>query len=70
MINIVECKPADQICVVEADINLEFKEPLDYVEKAPQQAKQNAMSAEKKAEQELESKKKEIMRMYKRLDGQ
>jgi ubiquitin fusion degradation protein 1 len=35
-INILECKPAAQICVIEADINLEFAEPLDYVEKVPQ----------------------------------
>ena len=70
LINIVECKPNDQICVVEADINLDFDAPVDYVEKAPQQSQSNAMSADKKAEQELEEKKKEIMRMYKRLDGQ
>lgn len=69
LINIVECKPNDQICVVEADINLDFEQPVDYVEKVPQQ-QNNAMTAEKKAEAELEQKKKEIMRMYKRLDGQ
>ena len=34
-IDILECKPNDQICCVEADINLEFAEPLDYVEPAP-----------------------------------
>ena len=34
MINIVDCKPNDQICVVEADINLDFDAPLDYVEPA------------------------------------
>jgi len=33
LINIVECKPKDQICVVEADINVDFAPPLDYVEK-------------------------------------
>ena len=31
-INILECKPNDQICVVEADINVDFEAPLDYVE--------------------------------------
>jgi ubiquitin fusion degradation protein 1 len=30
LIDIVECKPQDQICVVEADIEVDFKEPLDY----------------------------------------
>ncbi len=32
LINIVECKPDKQICVVEADLNVEFKTPLDYKE--------------------------------------
>ena len=30
LIDIVECKPEDQICVVEADIEVDFREPLDY----------------------------------------
>ena len=32
LIDIVDCKPDDQICVVEADIEVEFKAPLDYKE--------------------------------------
>jgi len=32
LIDIVDCKPEDQICVVEADIEVEFKAPLDYKE--------------------------------------
>jgi ubiquitin fusion degradation protein 1 len=32
LIDIVECKPEDQICVVEADIEVDFREPLDYKE--------------------------------------
>lgn len=36
LINILECKPQDSICVVEADVNLDFDAPLDYVDKAPQ----------------------------------
>jgi hypothetical protein len=32
LIDIVDCKPADQICVVEADIEVEFKPPHDYKE--------------------------------------
>jgi ubiquitin fusion degradation protein 1 len=42
MINIVECKPNDQICVIEADINVDFDAPLDYVEPAPIQRAQAA----------------------------
>lgn len=29
-IDVVDCKPQDQICVVEADIEVDFREPLDY----------------------------------------
>lgn len=32
LIDIVECKPVDNICVVEADIEVDFKQPLDYKE--------------------------------------
>ena len=28
----MDCKPDEQICVVEADIEVEFKAPLDYKE--------------------------------------
>lgn len=39
LINIVQCKPNDQICVIEADINVDFDTPVDYVEPVrPQQA--------------------------------
>lgn len=75
-INIIDCKPNAQICVIETNINLDFDQPLDYVEPAPKrqgqvqagsegvtQTKQNNDKAE------LEEKRKEIMRMYKRLDG-
>lgn len=37
LINVLECKPNDQICCVEADINVDFAPPLDYVEPAPVQ---------------------------------
>lgn len=30
LIDVVDCKPKDQICVVEADIEVDFREPLDY----------------------------------------
>ena len=30
LINVCQCEPDDAICVVEADINVDFKPPLDY----------------------------------------
>ena len=44
LIDIVECKPEDQICVVEADIEVDFKAPLDYKEptRAPALKKNNS----------------------------
>jgi len=35
LIDVVECQPKPQICIVEADVNLDFEAPLDYVEPAP-----------------------------------
>lgn len=36
MVNITDCKPDEQICVNETDLNVDFDPPLDYVEpKAP-----------------------------------
>ena len=32
LIDIVQCKPEKQICVIEADLNVEFKAPKDYKE--------------------------------------
>ncbi len=32
MVNITDCKPDDQICVNETDLNVDFDPPLDYVE--------------------------------------
>jgi hypothetical protein len=34
-VDIMETKPEDQICCVEADLNLEFEEPKDYVAPVP-----------------------------------
>ena len=31
LIDIVKCRPDKQICVVEADLNVEFKAPKDYI---------------------------------------
>lgn len=60
-INVVDCKPNDQICVVEADINVEFDAPLDYVEpvRKPAAVAQQEKVAAKHAD-ELEQKKEEI----------
>lgn len=52
LIDIVDCKPADQICVVEADIEVDFREPHDFKEV---QAKQfsSAQSAKTSQQQKL-----------------
>lgn len=68
----MDCKPNDQICVVEADINVDFEAPLDYVEPAPVKraaAAAQGMPGQKTIEQDVEEKRQEIMKMYKRLDG-
>ena len=36
LIDVVECKPVDNICIVEADVEVDFKAPLDYKEPAVQ----------------------------------
>jgi len=38
-VDILQCKPDDQVCVVEADVNLDFAAPLDYVEPKPEPRK-------------------------------
>ena len=68
-INIIDCKPNDQICVIEADVNVDFDVPLDYVEPSRPQAAASGMGAQVSNEQIMEAKKQEIMKMYKRLDG-
>lgn len=69
-INVVDCKPNDQICVIEADINVDFDAPLDYKEpvRVPK-AVQEAQRAEKMEADLMEKKREEIKRMYKRTDG-
>ena len=73
-INIVDCKPKDQICVIEADINVDFDAPLDYVEPAEKQimsglGKNQTAAAKKQEEEAMKKKREDIRRMYKRLDG-
>jgi len=65
LIDIVECKPVDNICVVEADIEVDFKQPLDYKEvplKKNNSKFQIENEAEKKKLDDLEKK-------HMRLDG-
>jgi hypothetical protein len=52
LIDITECKPDDQVCCVEADIEVDFDTPLDYVE-----PKQPAMRPSKSTVERDEAKK-------------
>ena len=70
LIDVVDCKPDDQICCVEADINLDFEAPKDYKEpvavpKAQQQAKQQAAAAESKHQAKVD----ELAQKAVRIDG-
>ena len=79
LIDIVDCKPADQICVVEADIEVDFSEPLDYKEvQARQMATPAAAGVNKQKlrideeqvlKEEAIKKVKEMEAKFKRLDG-
>ena len=31
-LNVLECKPADAVCIIDADVEVDFAAPLDYVE--------------------------------------
>lgn len=66
LIDIVETKPEDQICVVEADIEVEFKAPLDYKE-VPLVKKQSHFSIDD--EKDKNEKLKELESKFVRLDG-
>jgi ubiquitin fusion degradation protein 1 len=78
LIDIVECKPEDQICVVEADIEVDFREPLDYKElqakklatpSLQKRSSQLHIDEEKKLKDEAEKKVKDLEGKFKRLDG-
>ena len=78
LIDIVETKPEDQICVVEADIEVDFREPLDYKalhEKqltTPTLAKKNsklAIPEEQLMQEEARKKILEKTKNLRRLDG-
>lgn len=62
----VDCKPANQICVVEADIEVEFKAPLDYKE-VPLTKKDSHFVIDE--EEETMKKVKELESKFVRLDG-
>ena len=49
-IDIVSCKPDDQICCVEADIEVEFQAPKDYVEPPPPEFKKSTSAIERAEE--------------------
>ena len=79
LIDIVDCKPDNQICVVEADIEVDFKEPLDYKEvmaktmATPSMRTQTQNKLHIDEEQVLKNeaikKVKEMEAKFKRLDG-
>jgi len=66
LIDIVETKPDDQICVVEADIEVDFKAPLDYKEVPLLKKKSHFVIDE---EEEAAKKIKELETKFVRLDG-
>jgi hypothetical protein len=66
MIDVVECKPDDAICVVEADIEVDFRPPLDYKE-VPLQKKDSHFVIDE--EEEKMKKIKELESKFVRLDG-
>ena len=66
LIDIVDTKPEDQICVVEADIEVEFKQPLDYKE-VPLVKKDSHFSINDEAENS--KKLQELEKKFVRLDG-
>ena len=79
LIDVKDCKPADQICVVEADIEVDFREPLDYQaiqEKTmatPQLAKKNSAlhidDEDRQLQAEIRKKVEEAEAKHTRLDG-
>jgi hypothetical protein len=66
---VTDCKPEDQICVNEADINVDFDPPKDYVEPKPVPLAKNKSSIEKE-KQAIDAKKvEERAEKFTRLDG-
>lgn len=69
LVNVTDCKPEDQICVNETDLNTEFDPPLDYVE--PQKPSlRPTKSTQEREVKEVEAKKVDaIASKLTRLDG-
>lgn len=68
LIDVVECKPSDSICVVEADLLLEFKAPHDYEEIPLKKTQSNLKLEEDKKVKELIAKE-NFQEQYVRPDG-
>ena len=66
LIDIVECKPENQICVIEADVEVDFKPPLDYKE-VPMTKNNSKFIIDEEAE--TVKKIKELESKFVRLDG-
>lgn len=64
LIDIVECKPDKQICVVEADLNVEFKQPKDYKEAPKASTKTSKLVVDEQKLKELKFDEK-----FTRIDG-
>jgi len=64
-IDIVECKPVDNICVVEADIEVDFKQPLDYKE-VPLKKNNSKFAIENEEEKKKLA---DLEKKHMRLDG-
>lgn len=62
----MDCKPDDAICVVEADIEVDFRPPLDYKE-VPLQKRDSHFVIDEDAEKM--KKIKELETKFVRLDG-
>lgn len=69
LIDIVDTKPEDQVCCVEADIELEFEAPKDYKEQPAPTMKKTNSEFEKEEMQVNAEKLKEIEQKYTRIDG-
>jgi len=67
-IDIVECKPDDQICCVETNIELDFEAPKDYVE-PPKLAKQSSTHKRAAEEEKDAARLAAVQSKYTRIDG-
>ena len=68
LIDITECKPDDQICCVETNIEVDFAAPKDYVE-PPKITKQSSTTKRAKEAEKDEALIAELAEKHKRIDG-